>query len=168
MPRPATEPQHSTYLHPQGCARRGAMSSYAGMKATPITIPIPAEMAEIAGMLETPENLLRLLEAHAGTRVFIPKTATASTRLAQSIGIEGAARLAAMYGGDYLQVPIARAWRVKVYREQRWPQTRIATKLGITESQVWRLLRDAGLTAPQRRNTPARSVARTAPTQPGT
>jgi hypothetical protein len=44
-------------------------------------------------------------------------------------------------GGDALKVPLARAWRVAIYRERRMTLSQTALRLGLTEGAVSELRR---------------------------
>lgn len=89
---------------------------------------------------------LRLIEAHGGTRLYVPRQIEESPRLVEMLGIDGARRLSAEYGGDYLKVPLARMWRAARYRAEGLSYAQIARRLGCTESTVWRHLAAADLT----------------------
>lgn len=107
--------------------------------------PPPAELADLTRCIG-PRAVLALIEAEGGSRVFVPKAPNQGMHLARMIGLDAARELAVEWGGAYLSVPLARAWRVRVYRAEGETQRGIARRLGITESQVWKLLRDAGQT----------------------
>lgn len=111
--------------------------------------PPPAELRALARLIG-PRKLLDLIEAEGGTRAFIPKGPNQATPIARAIGLDAARSLAAALGGEYLRVPLARAWRVRIYRTEGQTHRAIARRLGITESQVAKLLQDAGLTRAQR------------------
>jgi len=107
--------------------------------------PPPAELHDLVRSIGA-GAVLALIEADGGSRVFVPKQPDQATPLSRAIGLDAARVLAAEWGGDYLSVPLARAWRVRVYRAEGATQRAIARRLGITEGQVWKLLRDAGRT----------------------
>ncbi|MBX9873368.1 MAG: helix-turn-helix domain-containing protein [Beijerinckiaceae bacterium] len=107
--------------------------------------PPPAELQELSRRL-SPGPLLALIEAEGGCSVYVPVEPNQGMPLARAIGLDAARSLAAEWGGDYITVPLARAWRVRVYRSEGATQRQIARRLGISESQVWKLLRDAGRT----------------------
>lgn len=104
--------------------------------------PPPAELHAFAQVLSHQE-LLALVEALGGTRIYVAQRAPRRSPLVRAIGAEAAARLAELHGGQQLKVPLARAWLVRTYAAQGLSQSKIARRLRITESAVWRLLRDA-------------------------
>jgi hypothetical protein len=112
------------------------------------TPPPPAEIAWIADLVGA-EATLRLIEEHGGTRLYVPKEPNQGTPLARLVGIAGANAMAARYGGDFIKVPLARNWRVRLYRGRGDTYTAIARRLGITESQVSKILTAAGVTQRQ-------------------
>lgn len=79
-----------------------------------------------------------LVEARGGTRPYIPKTPT--PELERLVGPEGAYELAAVHGGNYLKVPLARNWRILVRRACGASYAEIATALVCTTDTVWRVL----------------------------
>jgi hypothetical protein len=111
--------------------------------------PPPAELRDLAGLIG-PRKTLELIEAEGGTRTFVPKVPNQGTPLSRAIGLEAARIVAEARCGEYLRVPLARAWRVRIYRMEGETHRNIARRLGITESQVEKLLRDAGMTRAQR------------------
>ena len=87
-----------------------------------------------------PERTLDLLENFAGQRIYVPRQVVGDTTLATALGVEAARIISAEYGGDYLKVPIAREWRVLVYKSRRMSYRDIAKKVGCGEDNVWRIL----------------------------
>lgn len=114
-----------------------------------MTPPPPAELAWLSDAIGA-EATLRLIELHGGRRVFVPKAPNQASKLAREIGLPAAQALSALRGGEDIKVPLARAWRVRLYRARRCTWADIAGKLGMTESQVGKLLKAAGATHPQR------------------
>lgn len=110
--------------------------------------PPPAELAWLTTIIGA-DATLRLIEGHAGTRLYVPKEV--NQRSAARLGITRAAAqaLADRFGGEHILVPIARAWRVRLYRAQGLTYPAIARKLGITERAVGRILTDARMTQQQ-------------------
>lgn len=104
--------------------------------------PPPAELAALSRLL-APAELLALVEACGGNRLYIPARPARGSPVVRAIGAAAAQRLAEGYGGQQLKVPLARAWLVRTYASQGMSQPQIARRLRITESAVWRLLRDA-------------------------
>jgi DNA-binding NarL/FixJ family response regulator len=109
---------------------------------------VPAELAPLSIHL-TPEQLLALIEAHGGTRLYIPAQPNQGQALARLVGLEAAWRLARAHGGETVKVPLARHWRIRVLRERGLSYAAIARALGTTESAVHRHLQAARLTAAQ-------------------
>ncbi|MGD9769469.1 MAG: hypothetical protein AB7U62_17680 [Pseudolabrys sp.] len=93
------------------------------------------------------EATLALIEAHGGTRFYVPRMP--NERLVAIVGEPGAAALASLLGGEYLKLPLARAWRVLVYQARGLSYPAIARRVGCTEGAVWRTLSRHGLTQTQ-------------------
>lgn len=83
------------------------------------------------------EAFLKLLEKHAGARLYVPRAGAALTRL---IGRDNVSQLAERYAGSYLRVPLARDFRVRVYREAGFSNAKIALKLGVTETAIDKII----------------------------
>lgn len=99
--------------------------------------------------LLSPAEHLAFIEAFAGGRVYIPVDGAGGprrSRLHRVLNEEAVARLSVELGGSEIKVPLERALRVKIYRERGDSWGKIANKLGMTESQVGKLLLDAGMT----------------------
>ncbi len=107
-------------------------------------------LAQVVGL----EGLFRLLEWRGGTRLPVPIRPAGST-IAAALGETTAAALVEHWGGLTLKVPIARLWRVQVHHAHGLSYAEIATRVGLTEAGVWRMLRSSGLTgdAAARRST---------------
>jgi hypothetical protein len=93
-----------------------------------------------------PDATFRLIEEFGGTRLFVAKVPREGSRVVNAIGMEAACRLAAKFGSDTIALPLARSWRVQVYRARGWSHPRIAKAVGVSEATVARLLKDMGLT----------------------
>jgi AraC-like DNA-binding protein len=119
----------------------------------------PAELAHLVNAIGVAATL-RLIEVHGGTRVYVAQEdqVNQGTVLARSVGLEAARRLGTLYGREWLPVPLARAWRVQLYKAQGATVKAIATRLGMTESGVARILRDTSA-AVQRGRPRARRTA---------
>lgn len=100
--------------------------------------PITKTLIELLGR----DGYLRLIEAHGGTRLYVPNS-TVHSRLHDEIGEDTANALSDFCGGNYLKVPLDRAFRARHYRSAGFSNARIARKLGITESGVERLFNRA-------------------------
>lgn len=110
--------------------------------------PPPAEISWLASAVGA-EAALRLIEEHGGTRVYVPKDVNQLSAARLALPLPAARALAERYGGEHILVPIARAWRVRIYRAAGLTYPAIARKLGITERAVGRILTDAGMTQTQ-------------------
>ena len=111
----------------------------------------PAPPAELSWLTDAigAEATLRLIEEHGGTRLYVPKEPNQGTPIAHLVGLVGAQRLASAFGGDYLKVPLAKNWRVRLYRARGDSYSAIARRVGMTESAVGRILSAAGVTQNQ-------------------
>ena len=87
------------------------------------------------------EGLLALTEAYGGRRVYVPMARRRTSRLREVLSECQVDAIAAHCGGEYLVVPLARAWRAAIYRARGESYAVIAGKLGCTESAVGKLLR---------------------------
>ena len=92
---------------------------------------------------------LALIEAHGGTRLYVPRTLSEGINLPGIIGEEAAGKLIREHGGCYLKIPVARAWRTLVYRGHGQSYADIARRLGCTEGTVWRILNEHEMTTRQ-------------------
>ncbi len=90
---------------------------------------------------------LALVEHYGGTRVHVRTGATSRNRLAEQLGAPAASALAAAFGGEYIRVPLAKAWRAQIYRAQGLSYAAIARRLGCSDVTVWEYLRGARQTA---------------------
>jgi hypothetical protein len=122
-------------------------------------ITVPAELSHLGDAIGA-EALLLLVEQHGGIRLYIPKDINQGSSLARSVGLPAARALSRMFGGEWIKVPIARAWRVRVYRQRGETYQSIARRLLITEGQVGKLLCNAGMTKPTRKLRGNRSRAK--------
>ncbi len=86
-----------------------------------------------------PAGLIALSEKRGGTRLFVP--ADRIDDIAALVGADGARKLAARYGGDYIRVPLARELRARHYRAGGASNAEIALRLGMTETGVNHLFR---------------------------
>lgn len=112
-----------------------------------IDLPNPSpEVKRISKIIGIPQALA-LIELYGGTRYYVP--ATPNAELVDLIGREAAEKLSQAWKGTYIKVPVARAWRVLVYRQQQMSYAVIARKVGCSENQVWRILNDHEMTSRQ-------------------
>ncbi len=102
-----------------------------------MTAAPPPEIAHFVEALGERATLL-LLEHHAGTRLYVASGERGVEGLARKIGAEAARALAEMCGNDRIPVPLAKAWRARIYRADGMSHSQIARRLGCTEKQVQR------------------------------
>lgn len=86
------------------------------------------------------EAFFRLVEEHAGIRLYVPSNPERSG-LPEIIGQEAAVALASAFPGGYIRVPLAREFRVMRYVKAGWSNRDMAQRLGLTESGVEKLLK---------------------------
>lgn len=96
---------------------------------------LSAELVELLG----DEAYLKLVEAFGGLKLHISGRGSTSETLAAAIGAEAADRLVDRHGGSRLNVPLARAFRARKYREAGQGDAEIARRLGMTVSGLERL-----------------------------
>jgi hypothetical protein len=99
--------------------------------------PPPAELAFLTEAIGA-EATLALIEARAGTRVYVPARNDTEGVLTKLIGAKGAAALAAAHGGCYIVPPAAKRWRAAVYRKRGLSNAEIAHALAVNERTVER------------------------------
>ncbi|MCY1669320.1 sigma factor-like helix-turn-helix DNA-binding protein [Rhizobium sp. SL86] len=88
------------------------------------------------------DGFFRLVEVHAGVRLYIPSDPDRS-ELPAAIGADAAVRLSKMFPGGYIRVPLAREFRAVRYHKAGATNREIAKRLGLTEGGVDRLLKRA-------------------------
>lgn len=93
------------------------------------------------------DGFFRLVEAHAGIRLYIPEN-PARSELPATIGDEAAGRLSKLYPCGYIKIPLAREFRAKRYREAGMSNSQIARRLGLTETGVELLFKRLGKRQP--------------------
>ena len=103
---------------------------------------MPPPPAELATLAEALGPLNERLAQHAADP-------NQGSELARIVGLDAARRLAQTYGRDWLKVPLARDWRIRVYRARGDSYRTIARKLGVHEDTVHRHLSAAQLTQAQ-------------------
>jgi hypothetical protein len=102
------------------------------------TLPPPTEEVRRIVQIVGAEAALTLVEAYGGTRLFVPKTPT-ENHIAL-LGDGSAKALSQAWGGEYIKVPLGRAWRVLVYNARGLSYAETARKAGCSEDGVWRIL----------------------------
>lgn len=93
------------------------------------------------------DGFFRLVEAHAGIRLYIPENPTRS-ELPSTIGDAAAERLSKLYPCGYIKIPLAREFRATRYREAGMSNSQIARRLGLTETGVELLFKRLGKRQP--------------------
>ena len=94
------------------------------------------------------EGLRRLAERRGGRRLYVPCSVRAGHWLAGALGPEAAERLAFRYGGCRIAIPelgLSRANRNEEIRRCHAAgagAADVADRFGLSERQVWRILRD--------------------------
>lgn len=109
--------------------------------------PVPHELHWLSNVIGA-EATVALIEAHGGTRLYVPKKPEGSG-LETTLGAKAAAALATQFGGESPRIPVAREWRVRVYHHRGLSYTAIAKKLGLHDGSVHRILKNASLTNAQ-------------------
>lgn len=79
---------------------------------------LPPKLVEIAEAIESIDAALKLSAAWPGIRVFVPKTMTADHPIAIHMGMPAATKLASIYGGESLVVPMATRYHKQRLRAQ--------------------------------------------------
>lgn len=110
--------------------------------------PPPPEVARLSDIIGI-GAALALIEAHGGTRLYIPRAMSEEINLIKVIGLEASEKLIQAHGGNYLKIPVARQWRAVLYRGQEMSYPKIARRLGCTEGTVWRILSEYEMTSRQ-------------------
>ncbi|MCX5497306.1 helix-turn-helix domain-containing protein [Kaistia dalseonensis] len=95
------------------------------------------------------EAALALIEWQGGTRYYVPKVISADHKLAQTVGLGPATALVEAYGSSAYKVPVAREWRILVYRQRGLSYSEIARRLVCSQSTIWRVLNANEKTAKQ-------------------
>ena len=99
----------------------------------------PAELEHLASRLGA-RGLFKLIDAHGGLRLYVPRRLRATDDLVALLGLEAAEKLVAEWGGDYLRVPLARAWFARCLQAQGLSHRLIARHMRTTENTVRLLL----------------------------
>lgn len=107
--------------------------------------------AELQGMLELlgKDATLKLVEAYGGVRCLVPKRFPAEHELLELLGAAAFALLHQYYGGSIIAVPLAKRWRIRVYKERGLTTKEIARRTGYTERAVARIVNNNYAPPPQ-------------------
>lgn len=95
----------------------------------------PAELDRLTRLIG-PAMTWKLVERHAGTRVFVPLRAGVNQKLARDLSPAAEAALVGEYGGETLKVPLCKGWRARVYRARGMTVDAIALALGCTDDVI--------------------------------
>lgn len=79
---------------------------------------------------------LALLEAHGGRVVYVPKEPREGQDLAALLGLDGARKLAQLYGGENLPVPVGRNFRIDAHTRAGLSVPEISRRVGAGERAV--------------------------------
>ena len=120
------------------CPEREARLSPQACKVT-LREMLPESVQPIGDLLGD-AALMRLIEAHGGTRLSVPAKVRPLDPLAVMLGAKPARRLAVDYGPGTITVPLCKRWRAALLRKQGLPYAAIARRLGMHEQSVYRLL----------------------------
>ncbi len=93
----------------------------------------------------TDKELVRLIEAFGGQRVYIPSVAKQFHRLTKAIGLPAAKRLGDAMGTGTWRVPMARDFRIRYYLSKGVKNRAIARRIGLTENGLARAIKRLGL-----------------------
>ncbi len=108
-------------------------------------------MSDLGALLELlgEDATLRLVEAYGGTRRAVPKKMPEQHELKELLGEHAFAELHRYFGGSELKLPLAKRWRLEIYRKRGLRTKEIARLTGYTERAVARIINDAGETSRQ-------------------
>ncbi|WP_244617919.1 hypothetical protein [Rhizobium sp. RU35A] len=112
-----------------------------------------SDIAQVLLDLLGEDDFFRLVEAHAGMRLYIPADPHRSS-LPDEIGLSAARKLAGEYRGGYIKVPLARQFRALRYREAGLSNKEVARRLGLTETAVEDIFSKARKDFPDRGKNP--------------
>ncbi len=103
-------------------------------------------MSDLQALLELlgEETTLVLVEAYGGTRRAVPKSLPEKHELRDLLGNEAFELLHRYFGGSELKLPLAKRWRLEIYRQRGLKTKEIARRTGYTERAVARILNDDG------------------------
>lgn len=115
-----------------------------------ITLPNPTPEVKKLSKFIGAEAALSLIEQRGGNRIYIPTIQRVHrSELEKVVGLTAAQALAVPYGPGWHFIPLAREWRIPIYRMRGMTYAEIARAVGCTESQVGRILRAQEMTGKQ-------------------
>ncbi|MDI4664694.1 helix-turn-helix domain-containing protein [Xanthobacter autotrophicus] len=103
-------------------------------------LPPPTREVSRLARLIGPEPTLALVERWGGTRLYVPSPIPEGHEIWHVVGVDAARYLAERYGHGQMMVPVARRWRVLVYRARGMSYAQIARAVGGSERSVYRIL----------------------------
>lgn len=112
---------------------------------------LPPPTPEVEGVVKLVglPGALALVEAHGGTRLYVPRNLNANSELSEMLGMRALASLIDAYGGNYLKIPVARRWRILILRSRGFSYADIARRVKCSENTVCRTLQDHEVTTTQ-------------------
>lgn len=87
------------------------------------------------------DDTLVLIEKFGGTRISVPMTMKDAHPLREALGERIFKKMVRHYGGSQLLVPLAKHWRIALYRHRGRTHREIARLVGCGESAVYRILK---------------------------
>jgi len=100
-------------------------------------MPTPPPAVERISAVIGLDATLALIEEYGGNPIYIPTQPIPDSPLVATIGWEAAEKLCAMWGRDYLKVPVARQWRILVYHSRKMSYAEIVRTVRCSQAQVW-------------------------------
>lgn len=112
--------------------------------------PLIKRISELTSL----EVALKLVEARAGTAVYVPGEVDETCTLARLVGLEPARKLSGEYAGAWLTIPrcferllLERNTRICARYEANTPASTLAREHNLTERQVRRIVAEGPATA---------------------
>ncbi|MEE4153237.1 MAG: hypothetical protein V2I27_03680 [Erythrobacter sp.] len=97
------------------------------------------ELREVLGE----EGFVQLCQAFGGTRLYVPCSVRDGHEIIQAIGVEAARKLVRRFSPTSIRVPLAKRERVLFYRQQGLSHAKIARLMGMCETGVEKITRQA-------------------------
>lgn len=101
-------------------------------------------MSDLGALLELvgEDATVKLLEAYGGTRPTVPKFFPAQHPMMDLLGEYDFKILHQYFGGCVLHLPLAKRWRLAIYRRRGLKTKEIARRTGYTERAVARIINE--------------------------
>lgn len=108
-------------------------------------------MSDLTALIELigEDATVKLIEAYGGTRPTVPTIFPAQHPMKDLLGDFDFKRLHQYFGGCVLQLPLAKRWRLEIYRQRGMKTKEIARRTGYTERAVARILNEDDVPFPQ-------------------